>query len=121
MADPKRRIEGNAAGDFYVDSTCIDCDQCRQIAPAVFRSEGDVSVVHHQPSSPAETLRAEMALVTCPTASIGTTSKHSLGAAIAAYPEPVDANVHFCGFASEDSFGGSSYLVVRPAGNVLVE
>ena len=62
-----------------------------------------------------------MALVTCPTASIGTASKRDLKAATAAFPEPVDANVHFCGFASEDSFGGSSYLIVRPDGNVLVD
>lgn len=121
MADPKRRLEGNVAGEFFVDSTCIDCDQCRQIAPGVFRSDGGYSVVHRQPASPREALRAEMALVTCPTGSIGTASKRDLGSAIGAFPEPVDANVHFCGFASEDSFGGSSYLVVRPGGNVLVD
>jgi glyoxylase-like metal-dependent hydrolase (beta-lactamase superfamily II)/ferredoxin len=121
MADPKKRLEGNVAGEFYVDSSCIDCDLCRQIAPSVFRAEGEFSVVHRQPSSQADSLRAEMALLTCPTASIGTASKRDLKAATAAFPEPVDANVHFCGFASEDSFGGSSYLLVRPGGNVLVD
>lgn len=121
MADLKKILDGNAPGEFYVDSSCIDCDLCRQIAPAVFRAEGDTSVVHHQPEQAGETLRAEMALVTCPTASIGTRSKRNLDAAISAFPERLEGGVHFCGFASEDSFGGSSYLIVRPGGNVLVD
>jgi glyoxylase-like metal-dependent hydrolase (beta-lactamase superfamily II) len=62
-----------------------------------------------------------MALVTCPTASIGTLGKRSLAAAIESFPEPIEDNVRFCGFASEDSFGGSSYLILRPDGNVLVD
>jgi glyoxylase-like metal-dependent hydrolase (beta-lactamase superfamily II) len=121
MADPRKRLEGNAAGEFYVDSSCIDCDQCRQIAPRIFGAEGDFSVVRRQPGSVQEVLRAEMSLVTCPTGSIGTASKHDLTSAVSSFPERIDANVHFCGFASEDSFGGSSYLIVRPGGNVLVD
>ncbi|MGL4551656.1 MAG: 4Fe-4S domain-containing protein [Gemmataceae bacterium] len=35
-ADPKKRVPEDAEGDFFVDATCIDCDACRQIAPAVF-------------------------------------------------------------------------------------
>lgn len=121
MADPRRAHPANAHGDFFVDSSCIDCDQCRQIAPAVFRAEGDVSVVDRQPSTAKDTLRAGMALVTCPTASIGIRARRDLAPAIAAFPERIDGDVHFCGFASEDSFGASSYLIVRPAGNVLVD
>jgi glyoxylase-like metal-dependent hydrolase (beta-lactamase superfamily II)/ferredoxin len=121
MADLRKRLAGNAAGEFYVDSSCIDCDLCRQIAPGIFREDGDASVVQHQPSSAAEFRRAEMALVTCPTASIGTLAKRDLSAAIGAYPEPVEDNVHFCGFASEASYGGSSYLILRPEGNLLVD
>lgn len=121
MADLRKRLDANVPGEFFVDSTCIDCDLCRQIAPGVFRAEGDTSVVHHQPAGETESRRAEMALVTCPTASIGTVGKHPLTAAIEAFPEPVEDNVRFCGFASEDSFGGSSYVVLRPEGNVLVD
>ena len=33
MANPKLRLEENVAGEFFVDSTCIDCDTCRQLAP----------------------------------------------------------------------------------------
>ncbi|MBI4161632.1 MAG: MBL fold metallo-hydrolase [Acidobacteria bacterium] len=121
MANPKQRLPGNAPGEFYVDATCIDCDQCRQIAPAVFHAEGDFSVVHRQPTTPEDALRAEMALLTCPTASIGTEGKRDLARALSAYPEVVSEGVHFCGFASKDSFGASSYLIVRPEGNVLVD
>jgi len=121
MADFQKRLSANVPGEFFVDSSCIDCDLCRQIAPAVFRAEGDNSIVHHQPATEGESRRAEMALVTCPTASIGTLGKRDLSAAIQSFPEPIEDNVRFCGFASEDSFGGSSYLIVRADGNVLVD
>jgi len=121
MADLRKRLEANAPGEFFVDSSCIDCDLCRQVAPSVFRAEGDNSVVYRQPAGPGETLRAEVALVTCPTASIGTAGKRDLTAALRALPEIVDENVRFCGFASEDSFGASSYLILHPDGNVLVD
>jgi glyoxylase-like metal-dependent hydrolase (beta-lactamase superfamily II)/ferredoxin len=121
MADLRKRLNGNAPGAFYVDSSCIDCDLCRQIAPSVFRAEGDVSVVHRQPTAGSEARRAEMALVSCPTASIGTLEKRDLNAAIAEFPERVEDDVYFCGFASKTSYGGSSYFIVRPGGNVLVD
>ena len=37
MAQIDERLPENIQGDFFVDATCIDCDACRQIAPAVFR------------------------------------------------------------------------------------
>ena len=62
-----------------------------------------------------------MALVACPTGSIGTREKTSVRGAIDAFPEPVDENVYFCGFASPNSFGAASYLITRPNGNVLID
>ena len=121
MALPELRLAENVAGDFYVDSTCIDCDLCRQIAPETFADIGDQSAVYSQPATPDQEFAALKALVTCPTASIGTISHRSAKAAVAAYPELVDDNVYFCGFASESSYGASSYLIVRPQGNVLVD
>ncbi len=115
-----RRAE-NVAGDFFVDSSCIDCDLCRQIAPTVFTDTGDQSAVFHQPSSAEEELAALKALVACPTASIGTVEKHSTKEAVAAFPELIDSNIYFCGFASESSFGASSYLIARAGGNVLID
>jgi glyoxylase-like metal-dependent hydrolase (beta-lactamase superfamily II)/ferredoxin len=111
----------NVAGDFFVDSTCIDCDLCRQIAPETFSDVGDQSVVYRQPRNPQEEFAALKALVTCPTASIGALGRHNAKAAVADFPELVDDNVRFCGFASESSYGASSYLITRPEGNVLVD
>ena len=121
MALPELRLSENVPGDFFVDSTCIDCDLCRQIAPETFKDIGDQSAVHHQPENPAQEFAALKALVTCPTASIGTISHLSAKEAVAAYPEHINDNVYFCGFASESSYGASSYLIVRPEGNVLID
>ncbi|HEV2882230.1 MAG TPA: MBL fold metallo-hydrolase [Pyrinomonadaceae bacterium] len=124
MASVAQRLPQNVAGDFYVDATCIDCDACRQIAPATFRDHGEQSSVYRQPETEDETLCALMALVACPTASIGTLGHHNTRAAVDAYPARLSENVYFCGFTSEASFGAWSYLIVRPeaeGGNVLVD
>src|SRR5437773_3855093 len=121
MANADHAYPENAPGNFFVDDTCIDCDLCRQIAPSVFKEHSDHSVVFHQPESATETHRAAMALVACPTASIGTHSKLDAKEAAASYPEPIDENVYFCGYASPNSYGASSYLITRPEGNVLVD
>jgi glyoxylase-like metal-dependent hydrolase (beta-lactamase superfamily II)/ferredoxin len=124
MADPARRLAENIEGDFYVDDSCIDCDACRQIAPTTFRDHGDASSVSRQPETEDEIRLALMALVACPTASIGTTRRYDARVGVEAFPELIDGNVYFCGFTSEASFGGWSYLIVRPddgGGNVLVD
>ena len=124
MAQIAERLPQNVEGEFFVDSSCIDCDACRQIAPTVFRELHDQSVVYRQPHSPEEHTLALMALVSCPTASIGTVSRHSARAGVESLPTPIVDNVYFCGFTSESSFGAWSYLIVRPpaeGGNVLVD
>ena len=124
MAQIDQRLPQNVDGEFFVDDTCIDCDACRQIAPEVFRDHGDQSSVWQQPRNPDEMLRSLMALVACPTASIGTVSHRNARAGVEAFPSKVFDNVFFCGFTAEASFGAWSYLIVRPAeegGNVLVD
>lgn len=125
MADVRRSLHQNVAGDFFVDESCIDCDTCRQIAPATFRDHGGQASVHRQPANARERRLALQALVACPTASIGTRAEApDIGAAVAAYPERIDGEVYFCGFTSEKTFGGWSYLIARPperGGNVLVD
>jgi glyoxylase-like metal-dependent hydrolase (beta-lactamase superfamily II) len=78
-------------------------------------------VVHAQPTDEAQARRAAMALVACPTHSIGGAAPSVVAAAARAFPEPIAGDVHFCGFASADSFGASSYFVRRAQGNVLVD
>jgi glyoxylase-like metal-dependent hydrolase (beta-lactamase superfamily II)/ferredoxin len=123
MARAEKRLPHNANGDFFVDDSCIDCDTCRSLAPAVFGRAADFeqSFVKHQPDSDDERRRALMALVACPTAAIGTLSKVDVRPGIEAFPTLIADEVYYCGFASESSFGAASYLVRRPEGNVLVD
>ena len=124
MAQISSRLPENVAGEFFVDASCIDCDACRQIAPATFRDHGGQSSVYAQSDDASASQRALMALVACPTASIGTTSHLNARAAVEAFPDRVLDTVYFCGFTAEASFGAWSYLVVRDeraGGNVLVD
>ena len=108
MANVALRLSENIPGDFFVDSTCIDCDACRQIAPGTFTEDGDASIVYHQPEADEETKRALMALVACPTGSIGTIEHHDAHIGINAFPELIAENVYYCGFNAESSFGAWS-------------
>ncbi|MBM3559558.1 MAG: MBL fold metallo-hydrolase [Alphaproteobacteria bacterium] len=121
MAQAARRLPENAPGEFYVDETCIDCGACRWIAPASFDLAGERSFVKTQPRDEAKARRAEMALIACPTASIGTAGKHDLAAARAAYPARMYGEVFHCGWHAEASFGAAAWLVRRPHGNILVD
>lgn len=121
MANRARRLSDNVDGEFFVDSTCIDCSACRWIAPASFDGAGDFSVVVRQPTTEADTLRAEMALLACPVGSIGTEERHDLRLARSSFPYEIADGVYHCGYHSRDSFGAASYLIVRDAGNVMVD
>jgi glyoxylase-like metal-dependent hydrolase (beta-lactamase superfamily II)/ferredoxin len=124
VATPSARLPENAPGEFYVDSSCIDCDTCRRVAPSVFEEGAGHSFVGAQPRDPEDRRRAFMALVACPTASIGTSPKADASDGVRAFPEAIAENVSFCGFTAESSFGAWSYLIERAddsGGNVLVD
>jgi ferredoxin len=72
-ADPNVRVEENAPGPFYVDSSCIDCDVCRDAAPANFtRSfKHAYSYVSKQPETETERAACQKALEACPVDAIG--------------------------------------------------
>jgi glyoxylase-like metal-dependent hydrolase (beta-lactamase superfamily II)/ferredoxin len=124
MARPADRLPENEPGSFFVDTSCIDCDTCRQLAPSTFGrlERAGQSFVHYQPAGADQTRRALMALVSCPTASIGSeASGPQVKEAARALPERIAGEVYYCGYASEASYGASSYLVRRPQGNVLID
>jgi glyoxylase-like metal-dependent hydrolase (beta-lactamase superfamily II)/ferredoxin len=120
MADAKKRAAENVAGEFFVDSTCIDCDQCREIAPHTFGDAVGQACVQLQPASGGTRRAALQALLSCPVGAIGG-GKAGLAEAAASLPLSIADNVYFCGYASRNSYGASSYLIVRPEGNVLVD
>jgi glyoxylase-like metal-dependent hydrolase (beta-lactamase superfamily II)/ferredoxin len=121
MADLKKRLPNNVDGDFFVDSTCINCDACRQLAPAVFADDGDYSYVFHQPKDASAQRQALHALLACPTHSIGTVGKSQAREAMEDFPLPVEDGIYYVGFNSEKSFGGTSYLIRHPEGNWLID
>ncbi|WP_019502769.1 MBL fold metallo-hydrolase [Pseudanabaena sp. PCC 6802] len=122
MAKLQQRRSQNVSGDLYVDSTCIDCDTCRWMAPEVFHRDGDRSAVFHQPQSEAERLKAMQALLSCPTSSIGTVEKPlDILTVQQSFPVHIAENVYHCGFHSESSYGAASYFIQRPEGNILVD
>ncbi|KAG2488220.1 hypothetical protein HYH03_013214 [Edaphochlamys debaryana] len=135
----------NVPGSFFVDSTCIDCDTCRWMAPDVFARVGRQSAVTRQPGGREGRLAAMRALLSCPTYSIHVTDRtgDELKEAQASLPAPVpglvhvaatgasdhggdgrtaDPGVYYTGWATEKSYAGAAYLVVRPqGGNILVD
>ena len=123
MADPKKRLDSNVTGNFFVDATCINCDTCRQLAPKSFEEIGEFSAVTTQPESDEGLHQAYQALLACPVGSIGTerSDKARLTAAMSSFPLLLEGGVFYCGFNSEKSFGANSYFIQHPDGNWLID
>ncbi len=73
MADPEQRVAENVDGRYYVDATCIDCDLCRETAPANFKRRDDAgySYVDRQPIGAAQEAACLAAMEECPVEAIG--------------------------------------------------
>jgi ferredoxin len=73
MADAANKYAENVAGKFYVDDQCIDCDLCRETAPANFKrnDDGGHSYVYKQPETPEEDALCKEAMEGCPVEAIG--------------------------------------------------
>lgn len=73
MADASNKYKINADGAYYVDEQCIDCDLCRETAPANFErnDDGGHSYVSKQPVNDAEKALCEDAMQACPVEAIG--------------------------------------------------
>ena len=121
MANPAKRVPENQPGDFFVDSTCIDCDACRQIAPSVFGEGTATSFVKKQPSDSSQRRQALQALLACPTGSIGCLGDDDPRAAMSDFPLRIEEPVYYCGYNSPKSYGGNSYFVRHVAGNWLID
>jgi ferredoxin len=73
MADQANKYAENVAGKFYVDNQCIDCDLCRETAPANFTRADDegYSYVYKQPATDDELAQCVEAMEGCPVEAIG--------------------------------------------------
>jgi len=73
VANKEKKHEGNISGKFYVDTECIDCDLCRETAPANFKrnDDGGYSFVFKQPGTSEEEDQCREAMEGCPVEAIG--------------------------------------------------
>ena len=87
----KTRMADNVAGKFYVGDQCMDCDLCRETAPANFarNDEGRYSYVKKQPETQEEEAACREAIEGCCTETIYADGDSFDWAAIPA-PAPYD-------------------------------
>jgi ferredoxin len=73
LADPTDRVPENVSGAFYVDTSCIDCDVCRDTAEKNFTrsDQGGYSFVFKQPETEEELEMCQEAKDACPVEAIG--------------------------------------------------
>jgi ferredoxin len=73
MADAANKYPENTAGKYYVDDQCIDCDLCRETAPANFtrNDDGGHSYLFKQPENDEEEGLCKEAMDGCPVEAIG--------------------------------------------------
>ena len=73
MAEKENKYEDNAAGKYYCDEECIDCDLCRETAPENFKrnEDGGYSFVYKQPENEEEDALCVEAMEGCPVEAIG--------------------------------------------------
>lgn len=122
MANKNKRLPDNVEGEFFVDSTCINCDTCRWMAPDIFTFHNRHSVVKHQPETAEERMEAIRALLSCPVAAIGTEAPaKDIPEAQKTLPYQIAENIYYTGYHSRKSFGAASYLLIHPEGNILID
>jgi glyoxylase-like metal-dependent hydrolase (beta-lactamase superfamily II) len=115
------RHPAGAAGEWFVDTRCIDCDAARQVAPGLIaRNPSDgVSVFTRQPETPEEVEMAWRAVMVCPTRSVGHVTLRRPDSPV--FPDDLGDGVYRLGHNSRSSFGAHSYLVRRPDGNLMFD
>lgn len=121
MASVNKKLKANVPGDFFVDSSCINCDACRQIAPENFSEEGEFSVVGKQPENKEELAQAWYALLSCPVGAIGSSGENKSKEYQQDFPLHIDNDVYFCGNNARASYGANSYLIKSASGNWLID
>ncbi len=121
MADERFRVASNVEGDFFVDSSCINCGVSRHYAPKTFGDDGAHAFVKEQPSSEQDVLDAQLALLACPAAAIGTSKKQNLSLARRSFPFALAGSVFVNGYNDRSSFGAHSYFIQGDNENWMVD
>ncbi len=73
MAIGEDKVAENVAGKFYVDSQCIDCGLCKDVAPENFahQEEAGYMYVSRQPVNEEQEAQCVEAKESCPVEAIG--------------------------------------------------
>jgi len=123
VANRERSLPNNVPGRFFVDDSCINCDNCRDVAPTVFGEAALRAFVAKQPDSSEEEELAELALVQCPKGSIGVAQPGQLAPLklFQRFPELIESDVYWLGYNSPKAFGSKSYFIKHPDGNWMID
>ena len=120
MADATKKNALDRGGGWFVDTTCIDCDVARQLAPGLVEADArGLSYFARPPATPEEERMAWRALLACPTGSVG--APRGAKPPEDAFPFEVAPGVLLTGYNARETFGSNAYLVPRPEGNLLVD
>ena len=119
MSGMATRHPENAPGEWYVDTSCINCSASRTLAPDLFVERNDQSVVAAQPQTADELLIAWRARLCCPTASVHT--EHHAEMPTGVFPEEMTPRIYRLGYNARSSWGAHSFAILRPTGAVMVD
>ncbi|MFI6407908.1 MBL fold metallo-hydrolase [Streptomyces sp. NPDC050548] len=107
-------------GDLWrIDRRCTNCDAARQLAPDLVAEVAGRSSVIRQPRTDAEEKALHAAAFACHTRSIrhGARAPHP---ALDPFPLRLAEHVYLCGHNAPRTAGANSYLLRRPAGNLMM-
>ncbi len=125
MCRTTSRHNKHSSKGFCVNSNCIDCGSCWQIAPEYFEHQAKSASIHKQPETKNEIQKAFLALIDCPVAAITAPKELTIGLSTNVFPIPItrhsSGNVFYCGWSSKKSFGASSWLICREEGNIIID
>ena len=121
MANENKALPENTPGNFFVDSSCINCGVSRYYAAEVFGDSGTHAFVKKQPENAQERLATQQALLACPTGSIGMRQKHDLKTVIDSFPIAMTDEVYLNGFNHKNAFGAHSYFIQSETRNWLID
>lgn len=109
----------STGADWRVDQRCTNCDVARQLAPGLVAEIDGRSSVIRQPRTDAEEQALHAAAFACHTRSVrhGTRGPDP---ALDPFPLRLTEQVHLCGHNSPHTAGANSYLLRRPAGNLMM-
>jgi glyoxylase-like metal-dependent hydrolase (beta-lactamase superfamily II) len=111
--------EHAADAGWRVDRRCTNCDVARQLAPGLVAEVAGRSAVIRQPRTEAQEKALLAAAFACHTRSIRRGARGP-DPALDPFPLPLTEHVYLCGHNSPHTAGANSYLLRRPAANLMM-